>query len=119
MAGNGFAPGSWSGFVGTDILTPMRRRNFLLALAWWGLMGLSWSQSSPQQMASLLLGETVEQVPPDVIPDLLRADRDESAARRALLRLLEGRAWNWAPFAHAPAQPPSQRQDWARPWKAK
>lgn len=97
----------------------MRRRNFLLALAWCGLMGMSWAQSSPQQMASMLLGEAVDVVPLDVIPDLMLADRDEAAARRALLRLLEGRAWKWAPFAHAPAQPPSQRQDWARPWKAK
>ena len=50
---------------------------------------------------------------------IVLADRDEAAARRALLRLLDGRAWRWAPFAHAPAQPPSLRQDWARPWKAK
>jgi hypothetical protein len=97
----------------------MRRRNFLLALAWCGLMGLGWDQSSPQQMASLLLGEPVDQVPLEILPDLMRADRDEAAARRALIRLLEGRAWKWVPFAQAPAQPPVQRQDWSRPWKQK
>ncbi|MFN8606325.1 MAG: hypothetical protein U0931_02250 [Vulcanimicrobiota bacterium] len=97
----------------------MRRRTFLLALGWLSLMGPGRPQTSPEQIASLLLGEPVEQVPPDLIGDLMRAERDEAAARRALARLVEGRAWRWVDFANPPARPPAHRSDWSRPWKAK
>lgn len=110
----------------------MQRRNFLLALGWMAAMGWCWGQSRPEQLASLLLGERVEQLPREILPDLelllTRADgldqlRDwpegEAAARRVLLRLLEGRPWNWVPFANAPDQPPAQRADWGRAWTSK
>ena len=107
----------------------MRRRNFLLSLGWMALLGWSWSESRPEQMASLLLGEPVTQLPLEVLPDLRllmsRVDslsdlhdwpEGEAAARRVLNRLLEGRGWEWAPFANAPAHPPVQRADWGSPW---
>ncbi len=110
----------------------MQRRNFLLAIGWMAAMGWSWGQSRPEQMASLLLGEPVEYVPAEALPDLQllvsRADsleglRDwpegEAAARRVLLRLLEGRGWDWVPFANAPARPPAQRADWGRAWTSR
>ncbi|MBX3168503.1 MAG: hypothetical protein KF760_13885 [Candidatus Eremiobacteraeota bacterium] len=118
--------------MGTLILALMQRRNFLLALGWMAAMGWCWGQSRPEQMASLLLGEPVAQLPPEVLPDLhmllTRADsleqlRDwpagEAAARRVLLRLLEKRGWEWVPFANAPARPPAQRGDWGHPWTSK
>ncbi|MBS2039932.1 hypothetical protein JST97_33410 [bacterium] len=95
----------------------MQRRNFLLAVAWLGLMGLSWAQSTPEQMASWLLGERVEQVPPELLEDLRRAEIDEAAARRVLSRLAPMRAWKWVPFANPPGQPPARRPDWNRAWK--
>lgn len=110
----------------------MRRRDFLLGLGWMGLMGWSWAQSRPEQMASLLLGERVTSVPPETLEDLRllmsRADsleklqgwpEGEAAARRVLLKLLEGRPWQWVPFANAPAHPPARRADWGRPWTSK
>lgn len=108
----------------------MRRRDFLLGLGWMSLLGWSWAQARPQDMASLLLGERVDEVPADILPDLrLLMSRGadalqnwpegEAAARRVLLRLLEGRGWEWVPFANAPARPPAQRADWGRPWISK
>jgi hypothetical protein len=110
----------------------MQRRNFLLGLGWMAMLGWCWGQSGPEQMASLLLGERVEQVPPETLGDLrmllTRADsleqlhqwpEGEAAARRVLLRLLEGRGWEWAPFANAPARPPARRADWGSPWTSR
>ena len=71
-------------------------------------------------------------IPPETLADLrmllTRADsleqlhqwpEGEAAARRVLLRLLEGRGWEWAPFANAPARPPARRADWGRPWTSR
>lgn len=93
------------------------------------LLGWSWSESRPEQMASLLLGERVTEVPPETLVDLRfltsraasLADLEswpegEAAARRVLSKLLEGRSWKWVDFANAPAQPPARRADWSRPW---
>ena len=96
------------------------------------LLGWAWGQAGPEQMASLLLGERVDQVPPEAVADLrlllTRADsleqlrkwpEGEAAARRVLLRLLEDRGWQWVPFANAPARPPAQRSDWGSAWTSK
>ena len=50
----------------------MQRRNFLLGLGWMAMLGWCWGQSGPEQMASLLLGDRVEQVPPETLADLRR-----------------------------------------------
>ena len=105
----------------------MLRRNFLLGLSWMTLLGWAWAQPTPEQLASLLLGQPVDRVPQETLEDLqlLRTrplaelpnwPAGEQAAQRVLLRLLEGRAWPWVPFANAPAQPPAQRADWGQPW---
>ncbi|ODT56341.1 hypothetical protein ABS71_22000 [bacterium SCN 62-11] len=96
------------------------------------LLGWSWSESEPEQLASALLGERVTRLPAETLPDLqLLLSRPnslsrlagwpegEAAARRVLLRLLEGRGWDWVPFANAPARPPAQRADWGSPWISK
>lgn len=95
----------------------MRRRSFLLGLAWCGLLGLSWARSTPEEMASQLLGEPVDQVPPEILDDLRMSDRDEAAARRALSRLVQERAWSWVPFANPPGRPPARPAAWDLPWK--
>ena len=110
----------------------MLRRDFLLGLGWMAMLGWAWAQATPEQLATLLLGQRVGQVPPETLPDLrLLLTRlsgsslqelqnwpeGEQAARRVLLRLLEGRSWAWVPFANAPAHPPVRRADWGQPWK--
>ena len=109
----------------------MQRRNFLLGISSTVMLGWAWSQPTPEQLASLLLGQRVDQVPAECLPDLrLLLSRlsgsslqplenwpeGEQAARRVLLRLLEGQSWAWAPFANAPAHPPARRADWGQPW---
>ena len=126
--------GPWYDLAGTLILCSMQRRDFLLAFGWMAMLGWCWAQATPEQLASLLIGQRVDRLPPETMADLRllltrlsgsslqelqKWPEGEQAARRVLLHLLEGRSWAWVPFANPPAHPPALRADWGQPWMPK